>query len=757
MGAGPGLIIPLTEAGDFADDLVGGKARALGRLLGAGYRVPAGFCIQVGAYEEFVAATNLTATIGMELGRKPFGSMRWEEIWDAALRIRAAFLSSPLPPSVAEPILAAYAALAPKIAAVRSSAPGEDSAGRSFAGLHESLIGIEDADALLDAVRIVWASLWSDAALLYRKELGLEVAHSRMAVVVQDFVTAPVSGVGFGIDPLNPQQDREVIEAVPGSCEGLVSGAVDPDRWILKRSSGELVTWTPGKRDGTDVQPVLARDDLETLHRTLRSVETFLGCPPDVEWTGRAAELTLLQARPVTSRDDDDDERSWYLTLRPGAAALRDLCRRVTQELIPALRNEGIRFAHEDLQALSAAGLADAIQARHEAHERWKVIYREEFIPFAHGVRHFGMYYNDALSPADPYEFVGLLEHQPMIASERNAALRRLASLLREDQRLFRILSDLSAAGGAPSRKAWQQRTGEIEPTTASNEFLREFEMFLDQHMNMTFKDESLDDRPDLTLNIVLELASVAEPSSAGGTETAGLEKRLLAAVGPDRQDEAVEVLRIARLSWQLRDDDNILMGHLRNQLQHALDLAAERLQAEGRLSGDAKIGADSAQAISGALRMPAGGMVVLPNKPPPLPDTSPLQEGASPRQLIGQPAARGLATGIVRIVEDTQDFGDFQRGEVMVCDAIQPTMTHLVTLASAIIERRGGMLIHGAIIARELGVPCVNGVPAATRLLRNGDFVTVDGHLGIVTVGLPEFDLEHEAARQDERLDQSL
>ena len=79
----------------------------------------------------------------------------------------------------------------------------------------------------------------------------------------------------------------------------------------------------------------------------------------------------------------------------------------------------------------------------------------------------------------------------------------------------------------------------------------------------------------------------------------------------------------------------------------------------------------------------------------------------------------------------------------MLVCDAIQPMMTHLVPLAAAVVERRGGMLIHGAIIAREMGIPCVNGVAQAAELLGNGDIVTVDGHLGIVTVGPPEFDLE--------------
>ena len=102
-----------------------------------------------------------------------------------------------------------------------------------------------------------------------------------------------------------------------------------------------------------------------------------------------------------------------------------------------------------------------------------------------------------------------------------------------------------------------------------------------------------------------------------------------------------------------------------------------------------------------------------------------------------------GLQTGRVRRVRTAQDLGRFQAGEVLVCDAIQPMMTHLVPLAGAVVERRGGMLIHGAIIARELGIPCVNGVAGAIELLHDGDIVTVDGYLGIVTVGAPEFDLE--------------
>jgi pyruvate,water dikinase len=113
------------------------------------------------------------------------------------------------------------------------------------------------------------------------------------------------------------------------------------------------------------------------------------------------------------------------------------------------------------------------------------------------------------------------------------------------------------------------------------------------------------------------------------------------------------------------------------------------------------------------------------------------------PRQLVGQPASPGLATGKVRRIVAADDIKGFRAGDVLVCDAIQPMMTHLVPLAAGIVERRGGMLIHGAIIARELGIPCVNGVPEAAEQLADGQRVAVDGHLGIVTVGEPEFELE--------------
>lgn len=86
--------------------------------------------------------------------------------------------------------------------------------------------------------------------------------------------------------------------------------------------------------------------------------------------------------------------------------------------------------------------------------------------------------------------------------------------------------------------------------------------------------------------------------------------------------------------------------------------------------------------------------------------------------------------------MEQARGFFNFQKGEVLVCDSLDPNMTFVAPLCAAIVERRGGMLIHGAIIAREYGIPCVTGIPNATEVINTGDTITVDGFLGIVTVG---------------------
>jgi len=743
------LVVPLAEAASLGEDRVGGKAAKLSALKSLGYRVPEGFCITARAYRRFLEFGKLRKTIDIEMGRKPMSTMRWEEIWDAALRIRTAFLRAEIPPDVSKAIADAYRNLHPNQVAARSSSVGEDSAERSYAGLHESVVGVLDEQSLFDAIRVVWASLWSDAAMLYRHELELDATTSAMAVVVQEVVAHDRSGVAFGIDPRNPEADVQVIEAVPGLCKDLVDGTVDPDRWLVRRADGEQIEWRQGVRNGGSQNPLLGSEDLVLLHRTLNSIESDFGWPPDMEWTGRGSEFTVLQARPVTAArpDSKDDQRGWYLSLRPGKSRLEDLCKRVVDELIPELEEEGNRLARQSLEDLSDERLADALDEREEIFSRWKKIYWDDFIPFAHGVRQLGTYYNDAVKPDDPYEFLNILKHQPMLAGERNIAMQQLADRLKVSPILLDSVRNLLSPQSESSNESWSLVRARIAALEGGSGLLDELQAFCDRFFNVVHGGESLDARPDIVLHAAIELTDQVhrqrDANAGEGTAREHYEQQLLHAVGPSRRGEARSVIDIARLAWRLRDDDNILLSRVESQLHRAANIAAHRLEGVGRLEGRFKVTAESLQAISDALRNPGGGSVILAEEQEV--EVGEIDETTKekPRQIVGQPAAPGLATARARRVRTTNDLKSFYSGDVLLCDAIQPTMSHIVPLAAAIVERRGGMLIHGAIIARELGIPCVNGVSDTILSIANDELVTVDGYLGIVTIGPPEFDLE--------------
>jgi pyruvate,water dikinase len=745
------LVVPLSDADGCREELVGGKAAKLARLARAGCDVPPGFCLTVAAYDLFVRSGGIETAIRMELGRKSLDRMRWEEIWDAALRIRSVFLSHALPGAVREALHEALASLGEVgPLAVRSSALGEDSAERSFAGLHESLTDVTTGPEVEKAVRLVWASLWSDAALLYRRELRLDPATSRMAVLVQRMIHTDRSGVAFGVDPRGGSKDLAIVEAVPGPCSLLVDGESDPDRWEIRRRTGEVVSWRPGEREeanrdaGSD--PLLGRDDLDAILEAIHRVEELFRFPPDVEWTGRSDSLTILQARPITTAAPSADaERRRSLSLRPGDARLRELREQVAERLIPELEAEGRRMSEEPLDAYDDPRLADAIEQRAKALEHWKKIYWDVFIPFAHGVRRLATYYNDAVAPDDPYEFVGLLQSQPLLAAQRNAAIRELAAGLAENEALHeKLRCCVERAGERMTVAELREQLCEVE---GGEDFARKFEQLGRDFLDITYDKIRMLDRPGPVLQNLLELARQdREPPAGPPPTTEQLEQKLLKAVGDERHDEVREMIALGRVSWKLRDDDNILVARVESQFLRALELGVGRLREAGRLVGHATALTEVLPAVVRALRDPEAARIEIDARKTPDPEKSvAASTDETPRQLIGQPASPGLASGEVRVVRGRDDLGKFRRGEVLVCDAIQPNMTHLAMLASAIVERRGGMLIHGAIIARELGIPCVNGIRDAAELLKSGDRVTVDGHLGILTVGAPELDLELE------------
>lgn len=201
------------------------------------------------------------------------------------------------------------------VVAVRSSAIGEDGAGSSFAGQHATILHVTSVGALEDAIRAVWSSARTEAALAYRKRLGID-GEPKMAVVVQALVDADCAGVLFTRDPITGHDER-VIEAAWGLGEIVVAGLVTPDRYRLART-GAILERVAGEKDvairrspsgGTHEEPVapsrihaLCLDDakLAMLGRLAEACEAYDAGPHDLEWAFASDRLYLLQRRAIT-------------------------------------------------------------------------------------------------------------------------------------------------------------------------------------------------------------------------------------------------------------------------------------------------------------------------------------------------------------------------------------------------------------------------------------------------------------------------
>ena len=723
------LIIPLDQIKEEDKEGVGGKAFSLALLSQTGMNVPEALCVKSEAYLQFITCAGLRERILLEINRKNFKEMRWEEIWDASLRIRNLFLHTPVPQEIGLELQSPIAEkFRDKAVVVRSSAPGEDSSQASFAGLHESYVNIRGVEAILEHLRLVWASLWSDAALLYRQELGLEIEKSTMAVLIQEIVNGERSGVAFGKNPNDASQ--AVIEAVYGLNSGLVDGTVEPDRWILDRQTRKVLSHSPAHREkwvrpsqeGTHLEPLtpdlsgkppLNDDEIREIFNHVLKSEKHFGAPQDVEWTFRKERLFILQSRPITtiSSGSSEDKRPWYLSLRRSFENLKVLRKKIEEELIPAMVEEAERLSHQNCATLSDIQLADEITRRMDIHGRWVAIYWSDFIPFAHGMRLFGQFYNDTVKPEDPYEFMVLLESGKLKSLERNQKLEEMAAMVRKDPSLALSLEKFKTI----EDKAFKRKL---------DEFIQQFG---DLSCSIGEQTQCLQG-PEGIIKILLKMA--AHPPAKKKRRSFHLEdltSRFLSRFQGKDKHLASELLDLGRASYRLRDDDNIYLGRIEREVVVAIEEGRRRIEKRCQITVE---GADPAEVVK-ALK----DSDYIPKRQP---STEPIKLSSElkARQILGQPAGPGIAKGEARVILSPSDAFAFESGEILVCDAIEPNMTFVVPLSSGIVERRGGMLIHGAIIAREYGLPCVTGVPEATSLIQTGDLVTVDGYLGIVIIG---------------------
>lgn len=294
--------------------LVGGKAAGLDRLVRAGASVPPAFCLTTAAFHRYLEAHGLVSMVGERTAALPEESARAD--------LAALIHMFPIPADLSEILHENVKTLrsrspSSRQLAVRSSAVGEDALRASFAGQHESLRGVPSAE-VEPALRACWASLWSPRAVTYRLQRGLGFEGMAMAVVVQAMVHADLSALVFTVNPVTGREDEMVVNASWGLGEGMLSGAITPDTFVLDKDTLQVRLAVAGEQPvflvareagGTEnvpspgPTPALTEGALRTLGVLCRDLEAAFGMPLDLEAAMADGRWFFLQARPVTTRE----------------------------------------------------------------------------------------------------------------------------------------------------------------------------------------------------------------------------------------------------------------------------------------------------------------------------------------------------------------------------------------------------------------------------------------------------------------------
>ncbi|MCW4004197.1 MAG: phosphoenolpyruvate synthase [Candidatus Bathyarchaeota archaeon] len=310
--------------------IVGGKNASLGEMINAGLPVPPGFAVTAHSYEKFILEKKIAEKIYKILKETITDPNDPKQYDTASKKIRALIEKTPIPKAIEKAIKQAYLDLNKRLeledmfVAVRSSATAEDLPDASFAGQQETYLNVKGVDDLLAKVVKCWSSLFTPRAIFYRNEKGFAHEKVFISVGVQKMVNSRAAGVMFSINPVSGNHDEIVIEGNYGLGESVVSGAVNPDDFVVdkntlqikeRRISRKTIKYIRDPKTGKTVhldvpeaeQKVTCVSDKEIifLAELAKRIEKHYGKPMDIEWAidqdlSFPQNMMLVQARPET-------------------------------------------------------------------------------------------------------------------------------------------------------------------------------------------------------------------------------------------------------------------------------------------------------------------------------------------------------------------------------------------------------------------------------------------------------------------------
>lgn len=330
--------------------LVGGKNASLGEMIHAGLPVPPGFAVTAYAYETFLKQTRIAEMIYKIIKETVTDPNDPQQYSVASEKIRALIETSQMPKEIENAIKSAYKELNSRLklqdafVAVRSSATAEDLPDASFAGQQETYLNVKGIDDLLEKIIKCWSSLFTPRAIFYRNEKGFAHEKVLISVGVQKMVNSRAAGVMFTINPVTGNRDEIVIEGNYGLGETVVSGAVNPDDFVVdkntlkikeRRIARKTVQYIRDANTGKTVhsevpeqkqkEPCISDEEVIKLAEIAKQIEKHYGKPMDIEWAidqdlSFPQNIFVVQARPETVWSAKPVEEPLHTEEKPAAA-----------------------------------------------------------------------------------------------------------------------------------------------------------------------------------------------------------------------------------------------------------------------------------------------------------------------------------------------------------------------------------------------------------------------------------------------------
>jgi pyruvate,water dikinase len=310
--------------------IVGGKNASLGEMIHAALPVPFGFAVTAFSYERYIQEKKIAEQIYKIIAETVTNPHDPRQYDTASKKIRELIEKTLMPKDIETAIRNAYVELNKRFnlkdtfVAVRSSATAEDLPDASFAGQQETFLNVKGADDLIDKVRKCWSSLFTPRAIFYRTEKGFPHEKVFISVGVQKMVNSRAAGVMFTINPVTGNRDEIVIEGNFGLGETVVSGAVNPDDFVVdknsmlikeRRISRKTIKYVRDPKTGKTVHLDIPESEQKTvcisdqeinkLAELAKRIEKHYGKPMDIEWAidqdlTFPENMMLVQARPET-------------------------------------------------------------------------------------------------------------------------------------------------------------------------------------------------------------------------------------------------------------------------------------------------------------------------------------------------------------------------------------------------------------------------------------------------------------------------